>query len=77
MRRMLSNIVSGGGAIASFVLAGLWIYFFWGFDWGRGRHWNMMMVVFVFGTFAIVILGGLFSVRLGEQIAPHSSHDRD
>jgi preprotein translocase subunit SecY len=70
MRRAIANVVMTGGGILCVALTGGWIYFFWGLDWGRGRHWNMMMVVFLFGTFAILILGLMLCMWLAEQIAP-------
>ena len=77
MRKILANIVFGGGMIASFALAGFWIYFMWSFDWGRGRQWNLALVIFLFGTFAILILGGLFFSWLSERIAPPSATDAE
>ena len=49
----------------------------WSLDWGRGRQWNLALVVFLLGTFAILILGTMFFGWLSDVIAGRSSAPRE
>ena len=62
MRGFLSDTLFFLGFIVGFVLAGWWMYFIWGLDWGmssRGR--GLMGMTLGFGAI-IAFLIGLFAM---------------
>jgi len=40
IRGMLSSAVMYAAFVMAIVVAALWCYWIWGFDWGRGREWD-------------------------------------
>ena len=71
MRDFLSDALFFLGYIVGFVLAGWWIYFIWGLDWGtssRGR--GLMGMMLGFGAILAFLLGLFAMVSISMWLFP-------
>ena len=71
MRDFLSDALFFLGYIVGFVLAGWWIYFIWGLDWGlssRGR--GLMGMTLGFGAILAFLIGLFVMMSISMWLFP-------
>ena len=77
MRDFLSDALFFLGYIVGFALAGGWIYFIWGLDWGmssRGR--GLMGMTLGFGAILAFLIGLFAMVAINMWLFPEKGDNK-